>query len=364
MMDNLTELQDTLMPLLGSAYVPGHCLETAQAVNDEKEREIALGEYYYFSGHSEEAAARVEPFLKEQNLGLRLSACFVYGYANLAMNRIPDSRYALDQIKLAISEMSENASPQERNMALFISRSAATLLHLPLEDGTSGEQKNSGGTLSSEPGQESSGQSCQSASGVNLHMLSPGLRLFACYVRAHQAYLQQDYSRSLGIIETAIELTPEVCPIPLIYLYLAATMDYINLKQPERAKEELLKAWKLAKPDDLLEPFGEHHGLLGGTLEAVIKKDWPDDFRRMISITYGFSAGWRKIHNPDTGDEVADNLTTTEFAIAMLASRNWTNQEIAAHMGISANTVKWNISVILNKLGLTRRSDLKKRMLR
>ncbi|MCD8119582.1 MAG: helix-turn-helix transcriptional regulator [Lachnospiraceae bacterium] len=342
MSEVFTESLHTLMPLLGSVYVPGHCLETAQAMKDKKEREIALGEYYYFSGHPEEAAARTEKFLTEPNLGIRLSACFVYGYANLTMNRIPNSRYALDQIRMAISGLGEGTSPQERNMALFISRSAATLLHLPLDGGTEHEQTES----------------------VNLNLLPPGLRLFACYVRAHQAYLKQDYSRSIGIIDTAIELTPQVCPISLIYLHLAATMDYMSLKQPEQAKEHLLKAWDLARPDNLLEPFGEHHGLLGGSLEGVIKKDWPEEFRRMIDITYGFSAGWRKIHNPDTGDEVADNLTTTEFAIAMLASRNWTNQEIAAHMGLSANTVKWDISVILHKLGLAKRSDLKKKMLK
>ena len=67
-------------------------------------------------------------------------------------------------------------------------------------------------------------------------------------------------------------------------------------------------------------------------LEAVIKKDWPEDFKRIIAITYRFSAGWRKVHNPTTGHDVADNLTTTEFAAAMLAARGWTNQEIGEHM--------------------------------
>ena len=91
----------------------------------------------------------------------------------------------------------------------------------------------------------------------------------------------------------------------------------------------------LAQPDDLIEGFGEHHGLLGGMLEAEIKPAWPEDFKRVIAITYRFSAGWRRVHNPQTGEEVADNLTTTEFAAAMLAARGWTNQEIAAHLRIS-----------------------------
>lgn len=41
---------------------------------------------------------------------------------------------------------------------------------------------------------------------------------------------------------------------------------------------------------------------------------------------------------------MADDLTTTEFAAAMLAARGWTNQEIAEHMNISPNTVKQYIS--------------------
>lgn len=126
----------------------------------------------------------------------------------------------------------------------------------------------------------------------------------------------------------------------------------------------MLEAWNLARPDDLIEPFGEHHGLLGGMLEAVIKKDWPDDFKRIIAITYRFSAGWRKVHNPDTGQDVADNLTTTEFAASMLAARGWTNQEIADHMDLSVHTVKQYVSSSLRKLGVSRRQDLARYMLR
>ena len=68
--------------------------------------------------------------------------------------------------------------------------------------------------------------------------------------------------------------------------------------------------------------------------------------------------------NPVTGEQVADNLTTTEFATAMLAVRGWTNQEIATHLGISVNTVKQHISSTLLKLGIKQRKDLKGYMLR
>ena len=188
--------------------------------------------------------------------------------------------------------------------------------------------------------------------------------MFALYVQAHQTYLEGDYGKSIGIVETAFALEGQQYPIPSIYLHLVAVMDYMSLKQPEHAQAHLLAAWKLAQPDDLIEGFGEHHGLLGGMLEAVLKKDWPEDFRRIIAITYRFSAGWRKVHNPETGHPVADNLTTTEFAAAMLAARGWTNQEIASHLGISPNTVKQYISTALQKLNIKQRKDLKQYMLR
>lgn len=126
----------------------------------------------------------------------------------------------------------------------------------------------------------------------------------------------------------------------------------------------LLAAWDLARPDGIIEPFGEHHGLLGGMLEAVIKRGWPDDFRRIIDITYRFSAGWRLVHNPVTGEEVADNLTTTEFASVMLAARGWTNQEIADHLGVSINTAKRHLSHAMEKLGVGSRKGLEHYMLR
>ncbi len=153
-------------------------------------------------------------------------------------------------------------------------------------------------------------------------------------------------------------------PIPTIYLHLVAVMDCMSLKQTDRAKSHLLSAWDLARPDDLIEGFGEHHGLLGGMLEAVIKPGWPEDFKRIIDITYRFSAGWRRVHNPETGHSVADDLTTTEFAVCMLAARGWTNEEIGKHMNISVNTVKRHLSCAMKKLGIDHRHNLKPYMLR
>ena len=327
------------MPLMNGAFRPGHCKEYIQGIRDERLRRIAVAEYYYFRGQPEEAAKEAEMYLSHPDPSMRLSACLIYAYANLSLGYIQKAQYALAQVKNTMVSRDEEVSPQLRAAAAFIMTTAAVLLHLPLPE-----------EAAELPAQ--------------IHLLPPGLRMFALYVQAHHAYLQGDYGRSIGIVETAFTMQADRYPIPAIYMHLMAVMDYMSLKQLEQAQAHLLAAWELARPDDLIEGLGEHHGLLGGMLEAVLKKDWPEDFKRIIAITYRFSAGWRRVHNPQTGEEVADNLTTTEFAAAMLAARGWTNQEIADHMGISLNTVKQYISTALKKLHIKQRKNLKQYMLR
>ena len=66
-----------LMPLLNTAFEPGHGLETAEAMAKGPQRDIALAEYRYFSGQPEAAANAAEPYLTSRDLGARLSACLI-----------------------------------------------------------------------------------------------------------------------------------------------------------------------------------------------------------------------------------------------------------------------------------------------
>ncbi len=330
--------QHVVMPLLNTPFLPGKCMETAESIPDPDQRNIALGEAYYFSGQAERASDIVEPYLTHEDIALRLSACWIYAYANFAMDRINRSREVMGHVKTTLDSVDEQTPESLRALAVFVTTGSYVLLHLPIPESVPPLMP-------------------------MIRLLPPGIRLFALYIQAHDAYLRGAYAASAGIVETALALEVDVYPIPTIYLHMVAVMNYMSLRHVKEAEAHLLAAWELARPDDLIEAFGEHHGLLGGMLEATIKRDYPEDFRRIISITYKFSAGWRKIHNPDTGHHVADNLTTTEFAAAMLAARDWSNKEIAAHMGISEHTVKTYITGALQKLHITKRKDLKNHML-
>ena len=326
-----------LMPLLSTPFSPGTAGDLVAALEPGPRRDIAAAELAYFTGRPDEAVEQAAPHMGSDDLGARLSACLICAYANLPLGRIDRALAALEGARGAVARASQR-DPRLRAAEGFIAQAASVLLHLPAPEQTP------------EPRDV-------------LPLLPPGLRAFACYVQAHAVYLAGDHARSLGIAQTALVMQEETYPIAAIYLHLVAVMDLMALRRADEAREHLLAAWDLARPDDLIEPFGEHHGLLGGMLEAVIKPAWPEDFKRIIDITYRFSAGWRRVHNPATGEDVADNLTTTEFAASMLATRGWTNQEIAEHLGVSANTVKSYISSSLGKLGIARRRDLERFML-
>ena len=327
----------SMMPLMDTPFSPGQCQAAVEAMEDGPRKDIARAEYYYFSARAEQAAQAAEPYLSSQDLGLRLSACWIYGYANLTTGQIRSARHALETVQRTLAE-TEGLSPNLRAAVSFVAAAAAVLLHLPLPEGLPSTRD-------------------------FLPLLPPGLRAFALYVQAHALYLQEDYAKSAGMVEAALAMGAEAYPIPAIYLHLAAVMDYMHLRQLPQAHAHLLAAWALAQPDDLIEGFGEHHGLLGGMLESTFKESRTEDLRRILDVTYRFSWGWRRIHNPDTGHDVADNLTTTEFSVAMLTAQGWTNGAIAAHMNVSPNTVKRHLAEVKKKLNVSGRNDLKKYML-
>lgn len=246
----------SLMPLMNAAFVPGRCWEFVESLGPGPRGDIARAEYAYFSGHADEAVALAGARLGSEDLDTRLSACLICAYANLPLGRIDHARRALDAARGALARASVD-DPKLRAAEGFIAQAASTLLHLPAPEGSPG-------------------------AGDVVPLLPAGLRAFAFYVQAHAVYLAGDYARSLGIAETALMGMEEVYPIPAIYLHLIAVMDLVSLRRAEEARTHLLSAWGLARPDDLIEGFGEHHGLLGGMLEAVIKPEWPDDFRRII----------------------------------------------------------------------------------
>ena len=300
------------MPLMCTAFVPGQIDAAVAGITGPDSRTIATAEALYFRGQATLAAETARPYLDATDPALRYSACFICGYASLSLNRIADARRCLAGI---LDTPTDEESPAVHATHILFASAASVLLHLP------------------------SPYSAEEFYPLAAH-LPEGLRLFASYVMAHALYLRGEYGRSLGMAENALIMKQGSYPISELFLHLAASMAYMSLKDVDAAKAHFGAAWDIARPDGLIE------------------------LARIIEITYRFSYGWRRIHNPDSGEDVADDLTTTEFTMAMLACRGWTNAEIARHMGVSPGTVKNRLSGVYAKLGIGTRAELVAHMLR
>ncbi|MBT9693154.1 helix-turn-helix domain-containing protein [Eubacterium ventriosum] len=327
------------MLLMSSAFPLGRCIEFIESIDDVPQKEMAYAEYYYFSGRHEKAVEYAEMYLNCEDIMLKLSASLIYTFANLSLDKIHSARFGLERLKEYLKEaMLEETDKKTRACCVFVATAAHTLLHIPVGD--------------------------LPPLAEYLSEFTKGMQLWGAYVLAHKAYLVKDYQRSLGIVQTCLMTCSKVYPIAMIYLNLVVAMDLMNLKETDKAKVYFMKVWEISRPDNLIEGIGEHHGLLQGLIETCMKKDYPEDYARIINITYKFSAGWRRIHNPDTNEDVADNLTTTEFTIAMLANRGWTNKEISEYLEITPRTVKQHLTCVFNKLNIENRKQLKNFMLR
>ncbi len=329
----------TSMPLLNSPYPVGKALEYIETMADPDDRNIALGEYYFFSGQSEKAVNTVAEYQDSHDSALRFSANLIATFANLAGGHTHLTRFAMNNLQEQVRMgFRTDAPPKIHALGIFTATTASVLLHLPLPEIPPLEEY--------------------------MRYLPGGLKLYSCYILAHKAYLEGDYSRALALSDTAIAFSTEVFPIPFVYCHIIAAIALMNMKRPQEAMARLEKAWAIAEPDELLEPFGEHHGLMQGLIENFFKDRYPELHKRIDKITYAFSAGWRLVHNPDTNHEVADNLSTLEFTIAMLWTREWSADEIAKHLGISERTVYNRIDGIYSKLGISDKKALGQYMLK
>lgn len=324
-----------VLPLMGTSFEPGNAAFVIQTIKDPELAEIAQAELYYFSAHAEECVKIVKKYLSNEDIMLRLSADMLCTFASLTLGEATAAQNARADVHRCFQQaVKEKWSSEKMAACVFALYVTSIFLHIPPEEHIP------------------SLESC-------FPYLPIGQKLFAVSLLAHGVYLRGEYAKALGMVQSAMLMSEQIYPISMIYLNVVAAMCQINQKEQECAGRTVALSWEMAKKDKLLEPFIEYHGLLQGVLEAYVRKREPENYKKLVNGVIAFSRGWMKIHNLQMKKTVTDLLTPLEYSIAMLACRDWTNQEIGEHLGLSVNTVKHYVSRILEKLQVDKREKLK-----
>ena len=337
----------TVLPLMGSAFSPGKAEETVEQFEDPDLREIARGELCFFRAQAESCIQCVEKYQTSEDPMLRLSADMLSTFANFTLGNAKEAQSSREDVykclkwvfqedvsQILKEHLKKEEDPDMIASCLFAVYVTSVLIHIPPEEGTPPLDR-------------------------YLSYLPVGQRLFAISMLGHAAYLKGEYARAQGMGQTAMAMTEKIYPIPMIYLHCVSAMCQINQKDQEGARQSVSEGWEMARKDKFMEPFIEYHGLLQGVLEACVRKSEPEVYKKLVDGVIAFSRGWMDIHNPQLQSSVTDKLTPMEFSIAMLASKGWTNREIADHLSMSVNTIKHYLSRIFQTLGVEKREELK-----
>lgn len=324
-----------VLPLAGSSFEPGKIKEAIDSIKDAQLAEIVHAEACYFSADATGCVEIVKKYLTSEDLMLRLSADVLYVFGNLTLRNVSKVQAARLDVRQCLQRaLKEDAKEEIKAACVFAYYMVNTFLHIQVEKEM--------------PSLES-----------YISYLPIGQRMFAISVLAHGMYLKKDYLKAQGAVQTAMLMADATYPIAFIYLNCVDAICRINQKDQKGAVQSVNRALSLARKDRLFEPFIEYHGLLQGVLEVCLRKSEPEIYKKLVDGIIAFSRGWMKIHNAQMDKDVTDLLTPLEFSIAMLACRDWTNQEIALHMGLSVNTVKHYVSDILEKLQIDKREKIK-----
>ncbi len=327
------------MPLMNGVFSLGEAMDYIESLEDEDDRNVALGEYYYYTGQSELAAKYLEPYLSSDEPALRHVAEIVLIFVNIALGRTHLAKFALSELEKHNKEGLKTQSPIEVHaMGIVTAHAMAVLFHRDVDP------------------------EIPEIEGY-MRYLSGGMKLWACYILAYRAYLNKEYDKALTIITLALNLVPVEYPLPVIYCKTIEVISLLALKRVDEAKEKFNELWEYAKVDGFVEIISEHYGALQGVVDVSLKRKDPDSYEMLMQSVRSFGVNWIKVYNQMSDKSVADNLSATEFTVAMLYNRGWSAQEIAVHLSLSEHTVRSYIKAIYVKLGISDKKALANFML-
>lgn len=141
----------------------------------------------------------------------------------------------------------------------------------------------------------------------------------------------------------------------LIYMAIAKNQT----GERNKAIDLLKEAVKLAEEDGICIPFVENYNMLVSLLGEITNETSNTDLLKKINeLSKKYIRGLQSAERINLKDQKF-GLTKREMEVAKLAAKRMSNKEIAEQLFIAESTVKSNLKVIFNKLGINSRNELK-----
>lgn len=326
------------LPFLEGHFESGKGKEFIESIGNIDDRRLALSEYYYYTGEFEKCSEIAEVYADYHNPAVKFAASILGLCSNIALKHINKTQFAVEAVTEALEkDRVREAEPEFHAARVFSAWIIDTQFHITVHDLPPIEDY--------------------------MRWLPGGHRIYAGYLLAYKAIVEKDYGRALGIAEASLALRSYDYPVSLVYVYIIKAIAHMNQMQVDKAKECIESAWMIAGPNGFIVPFVEHYNLLHGLIEVYFKQKDPKVFQKIQSLAKDYNVGWFAVRNRMTDNLIADNLTLTEFTIAMLYSRNWKAKDISEYLDLSERTIKNYIQIIYEKLGIGSKKELNQFMI-
>ena len=189
--------------------------------------------------------------------------------------------------------------------------------------------------------------------------LPTGLKAYLGYQYALKYMRMGQHKMAAGISEAFKLIVGEHYPIPKIFLHLVSAATYMVDAKCDLAVEEYKKAWELSKTNGIIMPFVELNFTLLGLPRNYFKSIESNEYKRIENMVRHYHEGWFELRRLCGLEVFGEDLTPLEAYVAALAYLGWRNKEISSHLHISENTVKHQLTIVYQKLGVKSRSAVK-----
>lgn len=317
-----------IMPLVSAPFKPGTALEFIDTIEDYDEKQMALADYYQYTGKAKNAVDIAKRYLNSEDMTLSIPAhtiCFISG---LAIGDAALARKTLRSLERMESEFEHHGSGKYcTNMLRIVlylkNDEVETPLRIPEE-------------------------------------LPNGVRYFACFFLALNEYLNERFENAVGMASNALTLGAGNYPIPKIYLHLISAAALIRSRDLKEAEHHYELAVETAKPDGFYAPFAQMYVLLAGLNAKRIKREDAELYKKISKYANTYIMTWVDAHDGLVDWLPDDGLTKTEQIVALLFGKGFSAKEIAGLMDLSVNTVKTHIARAYRKTAVQNREELSK----